>query len=124
MNDYDMTVRLGYKLVTGVDAAVGMIGEGLLHERLDENTVIIFTSDNGCNNGAHGFGNKFTVTVGSIRRLFWISPALENDLMQREAGTKPITVAPLPGPPINAPPWPDGKKRKSANQSQNEMTKP
>jgi arylsulfatase A-like enzyme len=44
--------------VTGMDAAVGMIREGLDREGLAENTVIIFTSDNGYNSGSHGFGDK------------------------------------------------------------------
>ena len=38
-----------YALVTGVDAAVGMIREELARLGLEENTVIIFTSDNGYN---------------------------------------------------------------------------
>lgn len=58
VKDYDNTVRLYYALITGVDAAVGMIREGLQREGLDKNTVIIFTSDNGYNNGSHGFGDK------------------------------------------------------------------
>lgn len=58
VNDYDNTVRLYYALITGVDAAVGMIREGLEREGLDKNTVIIFTSDNGYNTGSHGFGDK------------------------------------------------------------------
>ena len=35
-----------------------MIREGLEREGLAENTVIIFTSDNGYNSGSHGFGDK------------------------------------------------------------------
>ncbi len=38
-----------YALITGVDAAVGMIREGLEREGLADSTVIIFTSDNGYN---------------------------------------------------------------------------
>jgi arylsulfatase A-like enzyme len=41
-----------------VDAAVGMIREGLEREGLAGNTIIIFTSDNGYNCGAHGFSDK------------------------------------------------------------------
>lgn len=58
VNDYDATVRLYYALITGVDAAVGMIREELARQGLDRNTVIIFTSDNGYNRGSHGFGDK------------------------------------------------------------------
>ncbi|VGO18083.1 sulfatase family protein [Pontiella sulfatireligans] len=58
VNNYDETVRKYYALITGVDAAVGMIREGLEREGVAENTVIIFTSDNGYNSGSHGFGGK------------------------------------------------------------------
>lgn len=58
VNDYDDTAAKYYALITGVDAAVGMIREGLEREGFDKNTVIIFTSDNGYNSGSHGFGDK------------------------------------------------------------------
>jgi arylsulfatase A-like enzyme len=58
VTDYDTTVAKYYALVTGVDAALGMIREGLAREGLAANTVIIFTSDNGYNSGSHGFGDK------------------------------------------------------------------
>jgi arylsulfatase A-like enzyme len=58
VNDYDNSAANYYALITGVDAAVGMIREGLEREGLAENTVIIFTSDNGYNSGSHGFGDK------------------------------------------------------------------
>lgn len=58
VNDFDATVAKYYALVTGVDAAVGMIREELARQGLDQNTVIIFTSDNGFNAGSHGFGDK------------------------------------------------------------------
>jgi len=56
--DYDNSTALYYALITGVDAAVGMIREALQHEGFADNTVIIFTSDNGYNAGSHGFGDK------------------------------------------------------------------
>ncbi|WP_397571111.1 sulfatase [Schlesneria sp. T3-172] len=55
---YDETAKLYYALITGVDEAVGMIRRSLEGEGLSENTIIIFTSDNGYNCGAHGFGDK------------------------------------------------------------------
>lgn len=58
VNDYDGAARTYYALITGVDAAVGMIREALDREGLAANTVIIFTSDNGYNSGSHGFGDK------------------------------------------------------------------
>ncbi|MBL9189688.1 MAG: sulfatase [Opitutaceae bacterium] len=58
INAYDDSLRKYYALITGVDAAVGMIREGLKSAGFAENTVIIFTSDNGYSAGAHGFGDK------------------------------------------------------------------
>jgi arylsulfatase A-like enzyme len=58
INEYDESARNYYALITGVDAAVGMIRESLEREGLADNTVILFTSDNGYNCGAHGFGDK------------------------------------------------------------------
>ncbi len=58
VNAYEASARSYYALITGVDAAVGMIRDGLDREGLAANTVIIYTSDNGYNCGAHGFGDK------------------------------------------------------------------
>jgi arylsulfatase A-like enzyme len=58
INDYDNAAAAYYALITGVDAAVGMIREALTREGLAGNTVIVYTSDNGYNMGAHGFGDK------------------------------------------------------------------
>ncbi|SDW29670.1 Arylsulfatase A [Lutibacter oricola] len=58
ITDYNKSIREYYALITGVDAAVGMILETLKEEGLDKNTIVIFTSDNGYNCGAHGFAGK------------------------------------------------------------------
>ncbi|MSU49401.1 MAG: acetylglucosamine-6-sulfatase [Opitutus sp.] len=58
IDDYDNSAANYYALITGVDAAVGMIREGLAREGLTENTIVIFTSDNGYSSGSHGFGDK------------------------------------------------------------------
>ena len=58
VNDYDGAAAAYYALITGVDAAVGLIRESLAREGFADNTVIVFTSDNGYSMGAHGFGDK------------------------------------------------------------------
>jgi len=58
INDYDTAAAAYYALLTGIDAAVGMIREALAREGLADNTVILYTSDNGYSMGAHGFGDK------------------------------------------------------------------
>tara|TARA_B100001113_G_C21008124_1_gene578023 strand:- start:218 stop:925 length:708 start_codon:yes stop_codon:yes gene_type:complete len=47
-----------YQQVYAVDAAVGMIREALRRHKLEKNTVVIFTSDNGFMCGSHGYGSK------------------------------------------------------------------
>ncbi len=60
-------VRTCYHLVTGVDAAVGRIMEALRQSGRDQNTVVIFTSDNGSLRGAHGLWGKWIPYEESIR---------------------------------------------------------
>jgi arylsulfatase A-like enzyme len=77
VNDYDHHVRLYYALITGVDAAVGMIREELNRQGLAQNTVIILTSDNGYNSGSHGFGDKvLPYEEGSKSPLIIFDPRL------------------------------------------------
>jgi len=80
VNDYDHHVKLYYALITGVDAAVGMIREGLQSAGLAHNTVIIFTSDNGYNSGSHGFGDKvIPYEEGSKAPLIIFDPRLAKE---------------------------------------------
>ena len=45
-------------MIYGIDQAVGMINKKLKELGLDENTIVIFTTDNGYSCGAHAFGGK------------------------------------------------------------------
>jgi arylsulfatase A-like enzyme len=47
-----------HQMVHGVDAAVGMIRAAVKEAGVTENTVFIFTSDNGFFCGSHGYGSK------------------------------------------------------------------
>jgi len=47
-----------YQQIYGVDVAVGMIREALAENGVADNTVVIFTSDNGFFCGSHGYGSK------------------------------------------------------------------
>ena len=57
-DDYDNQMRLYNQLVHAVDSAVGMIREAVIDAGVADNTVIVFTSDNGFFCGAHGYGSK------------------------------------------------------------------
>ena len=55
---YDEAMAVYNQLVYGVDVAVGMIRDAVRDSGQADNTVIIFTSDNGFLCGSHGYGSK------------------------------------------------------------------
>jgi arylsulfatase A-like enzyme len=57
-SEYDDVMRRYHQQVYAVDVAVGMIRDALKEHGVAENTVIIFTSDNGFLCGSHGYGSK------------------------------------------------------------------
>ena len=58
LSDYDKALGAYYQLIYGVDQAVGMIYSELAQQGLLDNTIIIYTTDNGYYLGAHAFGGK------------------------------------------------------------------
>ncbi|MGI9494436.1 MAG: sulfatase family protein [Mariniblastus sp.] len=57
-NDYQQVMRKYNQQIFGVDVAVGEIRKALKQQGITNNTVIIFTSDNGFLCGSHGYGSK------------------------------------------------------------------
>lgn len=55
---YDEAMAVYHQLVYGIDVAVGMIRQAVVASGVADNTVIIFTSDNGFMCGSHGYGSK------------------------------------------------------------------
>ncbi|WP_109831717.1 sulfatase family protein [Reichenbachiella versicolor] len=55
---YQKAIKNYNQLIHGVDYALGMIRTALEEQGMADNTVIIFTSDNGYSCGAHNFGGK------------------------------------------------------------------
>lgn len=55
---FDEKMRLYHQQIYAIDVAVGMIEEALNTAGVVENTVVIYTSDNGFFCGAHGYGSK------------------------------------------------------------------
>ncbi|MGJ8691860.1 MAG: sulfatase-like hydrolase/transferase [Thalassotalea sp.] len=53
--------------IYGVDVAISMIRKELAAQGIADNTVIIFTSDNGFQNGSHGFSRKVLPYEESVR---------------------------------------------------------
>ncbi len=71
---YQESVKSYYRLVTGVDRAVGDMLKTLEARRLRENTVIIYTGDNGFYLNEHGLAGKWFMHEESIR-----TPLIVND---------------------------------------------
>jgi len=57
-NNYNNVMRKYNQQIYGVDVAVGMIRDEIEKLGVADNTVIIFTSDNGFLCGSHGYGSK------------------------------------------------------------------
>ena len=56
--DYDEVMAKYYQQIYAIDVAVGMIREAINKSNQSDNTVIIYTSDNGFMCGSHGYGSK------------------------------------------------------------------
>ncbi len=93
---YQEHMRKYNQLIYGVDVAVGMILDKLEETGLDENTIVIFTSDNGRALGARRIGGKVLPYECSSRiPLIIIDPRQEKSHGQRaEVLTGNIDIAP------------------------------
>ena len=78
-------LRTAYRTITRADQAVGKILDELERLKLDDNTIVIFTSDHGSLLGDHGLSGKWLMYEGSIRvPLIVYDPRVEKKL----AGTR------------------------------------
>jgi arylsulfatase A-like enzyme len=57
-DNYDQEMATYHQQIHAVDVAVGMIRDALAEHGVADNTVVIFTSDNGFFCGSHGYGSK------------------------------------------------------------------
>jgi len=112
--DYDGEMAKYHQQVYGIDVAVGMIRDELKAQGVADNTVVIYTSDNGYICGSHGYGSKVLPMEESSRVPLMIydprSP-LNGKRLRCDRLTGNIDFAPtilnLAGLPI--PPNMDGK---------------
>jgi arylsulfatase A-like enzyme len=98
------SLRRYYALVTGVDAALGEILATLDATGRGEDTVVVFTSDNGFFLGEHGLAGKWYGFDESIRTPLLIAPAAASASADVHLPTLNIDLAPtlidLAGLPI------------------------
>ena len=64
---YQHSVKSYYRLITGVDRVVGRLVKKLEEKGLDDNTIIVYTGDNGFYLGERGFAGKWFPHEVSIR---------------------------------------------------------
>ena len=81
--DYDGVMALYHQQVYGIDVAVGMIRDELERQGIADNTVVIYTSDNGYICGSHGYGSKVLPMEESSR-----APLMIYDPRSKNAGRK------------------------------------
>ena len=80
---YDQVMATYFQQVYAIDVAIGMIREELEAQGVAENTVIIYTSDNGFICGSHGYGSKVLPMEESSR-----APLMIFDPRSPSAGKK------------------------------------
>ena len=68
--NYDRVMAKYFQQVYAIDVAVGMIREELTKQGVADNTVIIYTSDNGFICGSHGYGIQGVADGGIVTRSF------------------------------------------------------
>jgi arylsulfatase A-like enzyme len=94
---YQRSVKGYYRLITGVDRAIGRIFDQLESAGQSENTVIILTGDNGFFLNEHSLAGKWLMYEESIRTPMVIrDPRLPSELQgaERSEMTLNIDVAP------------------------------
>lgn len=96
-DNYDKVMATYYQQIYAIDVAVGMLREALANAQIADNTVIIYTSDNGFMCGSHGYGSKVLPYEESSRvPLIMYDPRHENSGKQLrcEALTGNVDFAP------------------------------
>jgi len=82
---YQESVKSYYRLITGVDFVIGKIRQELKHLNFTDNTVIIFSADNGFYLGEHGLADKWFPHEESIRvPLIVFDPRTKNRKLKIE----------------------------------------
>ncbi|MDB6136820.1 MAG: hypothetical protein JWM59_5063 [Verrucomicrobiales bacterium] len=90
---FQTTMRDYYRLITGLDREVGRIVEELKKRGLADNTVIVFTSDNGWAAGDRGLADKWFPYEESIRLpLVVFDPRLPAAARGRTCGAMTLNI--------------------------------
>lgn len=91
---YQHSVKQYYRLITGLDEAVGKVIATLKERDLYDKTCFIFTSDNGMLLGEHGLAGKWWGFEESIRTPLIIKPAVKPEVQGVSGMTLNIDLYP------------------------------
>ncbi len=90
LDTYQPFMERYYQCITGIDTVIGHIRAELKRLKLDDNTIIIYTSDNGYFCGSKGLGGKCLLYEESIRTpLIIFDPRLD---VSKRAARRPQLV--------------------------------
>ena len=64
---YRMNMRAYYRMLSGMDAVIGRVQKAIADQGLADNTVVIYTADNGYYMGERGFQGKWSHYEESLR---------------------------------------------------------
>lgn len=64
---YQTNMRAYFRMVSGIDGAIGRFIQALKEAGLDENTIIVYSADNGYHMGNRGFAGKWSHYEESLR---------------------------------------------------------
>lgn len=110
---YQEELRKYNQLIYGVDYSIGMVLAELKKLNIDDNTIIIFSSDNGYFNGSHGLGSKvLPYEEGTRVPLIIVDPRLDKNKNTRTSalsGNVDITATILEYAGVEIPAIYDGK---------------
>ena len=111
---YQRMMKGMYRLITGVDRQVGRIVAELERKGFDDNTVVIFTGDNGIMIGEHGLTGIWLMYEGSIRKPLIIADPRSDQSRHGATAEKmalsfdcPVTMLDLAG--VSVPPQMRGR---------------
>ena len=90
---YETNLRAYFRMISGIDHAIGRVMETLRDEGLLDNTVIIFTGDNGFYLGERGFSGKWSHFEESLRvPLIVYDPRLPTEKRNRVVSEKALNI--------------------------------
>ncbi len=64
---YDANIRARFRMLTGMDSTIGRVLKKLEEQGVADNTVVIYTADNGYYRGERGFAGKWSHFEESLR---------------------------------------------------------